>query len=110
VPIALPASTFANLTARPLWRKGTAPVQPADGRSNATEGLRHTLCVSWSRQAVEPSGKSVAFGLKFPATNTLAVSGKRPLAACSAHDEVTERTQVLGPADHDQAVADPHDL
>jgi glycine/D-amino acid oxidase-like deaminating enzyme len=28
--IALPASTFANLTARPLWRKGTAPVQPAE--------------------------------------------------------------------------------
>jgi hypothetical protein len=32
------------------------------------------------------------------------------LAARSAHDELTERTQVLGPADDDEAVADPHDL
>jgi hypothetical protein len=109
VPIALPASTFANLTARPLWRRGTAPVQPADGRSNATEGLRHTLCflVSAGRRAQR---QERGVWLEVPATNTLAVSGKRPLAACSAHDEVTERTQVLGPADHDQAVADPHDL
>jgi hypothetical protein len=32
------------------------------------------------------------------------------LAARSAHDEITERTQVLVPADDDEAVADPHDL
>ena len=45
-----------------------------------------------------------------PATNTVAISGKRPLAARSAHDEITERTQVLVPADDDEPVADPHDL
>jgi hypothetical protein len=28
----------------------------------------------------------------------------------SADDEITERTQVLGPADDHEAVADPHDL
>jgi hypothetical protein len=32
------------------------------------------------------------------------------LAGRSAHDEITERTQVLVPADDDEAVADPHDL
>jgi hypothetical protein len=29
------------------------------------------------------------------------------LAARSAHDEITERTQVLVPADDDEAVTDP---
>jgi hypothetical protein len=32
------------------------------------------------------------------------------LATRSAHDEITERAEVLGPADDDEAVADPHDL
>ena len=32
------------------------------------------------------------------------------LATRSAHDEITKRAQILGPADDDEAVADPQDL
>ncbi len=32
------------------------------------------------------------------------------LAPRSAHHEITERTEILAPADDDEAVAGPHDL
>jgi hypothetical protein len=36
--------------------------------------------------------------------------GAGPLAARAAHNEITERTQILVPADDDEAVAGTQDL
>jgi hypothetical protein len=41
---------------------------------------------------------------------TSAPARERLLAARSAHVEITERAEVLGPADDDEAVAGAHDL
>jgi hypothetical protein len=59
---------------------------------------------------------AVAVGLLFGFATSIVALGSVPsasaadLAARSTHDEITERSQVLVPADDDKAVADPHDL
>jgi hypothetical protein len=85
--------------------------KPIDGDGGTTSGARHgasSVCPRFCALLVRRLPLPWPW-LALPRT-TRGNWQRSPLAAPSAHDEITERTQVLVPADDDEAVAGTHDL
>ena len=72
-------------------------------------GANGPIGTAFGTSAVD-RGRGALRSLSAPRRKSAAPLQPADLAARSAHDEITELAEVLGPADDDEAVAGAHDL